>query len=101
MHGRRRKALSSKFRVQDSTFWGGGTLNLERGTLNLVGAKENGMRLKHAIISIIAVTALLATRVSSFAAEVGGKPEKSDVVVTCAQTSGAFTPIWLAYEAGV
>src|ERR1043165_1597245 len=59
------------------------------------------MRLKHAIISIIAVTALLATRVSSFAAEVGGKPEKSDVVVTYAQTSGAFTPIWLAYEAGL
>ena len=37
----------------------------------------------------------------SFAAEVGGKPEKTDVVVTYAQTSGAFTPIWLAYEAGL
>ena len=33
--------------------------------------------------------------------EVGGKPEKSDVVVTYAQPSGAFTPIWVAYEAGL
>lgn len=37
----------------------------------------------------------------SFAAEVGGKPEKSDVTVTYAQVSGAFTPIWVAYEAGL
>src|ERR1043166_4788769 len=103
MHGRRRKTYSSRFRVQGSTFnvLRRGTGNLERGTLNLVGAKENGMRLKHAIISIIAVTALLATSVSSFAAAVCGKPEKSDVVVTYAQTSGAFTPMWLAYEAGL
>jgi len=35
------------------------------------------------------------------AAEPGGKPEKSDVVVTYAQPSGAFTPIWVAYEAGL
>ena len=37
----------------------------------------------------------------SFGAEVGGKPEKTDVVVTYAQPSGAFTPIWIAYEAGL
>jgi NitT/TauT family transport system substrate-binding protein len=37
----------------------------------------------------------------AFAAEVGGKPEKVDVVVTYAQPSGAFTPIWVAYEAGL
>ena len=37
----------------------------------------------------------------SFGAAVGGKPEKSDVVVTYAQPSGAFTPIWVAYEAGL
>ncbi len=36
-----------------------------------------------------------------FAAEVGGKPEKPDVIVTYAQPSGAFTPIWVAYEAGL
>lgn len=37
----------------------------------------------------------------SFAADVGGKPEKIDVVVTYAQPSGAFTPIWVAYDAGL
>jgi NitT/TauT family transport system substrate-binding protein len=37
----------------------------------------------------------------TFAAEGGGKPEKADVVVTYAQPSGAFTPIWVAYEAGL
>ena len=37
----------------------------------------------------------------AFAAEIGGKPEKSDVVVSYAQPSGAFTPIWVAYEAGL
>jgi NitT/TauT family transport system substrate-binding protein len=37
----------------------------------------------------------------SCAAEVGGRPEKVDVIVTYAQPSGAFTPIWVAYEAGL
>lgn len=51
-------------------------------------------------------SALLALLVSvatgqSFGTEVGGKPEKSDVIVTYAQPSGAFTPIWVAYEAGL
>jgi len=44
---------------------------------------------------------LALTAGQSFAAEVGGKPEKVDVVVTYAQPSGAFTPIWVAYEAGL
>ncbi len=35
------------------------------------------------------------------AADIGGQPEKSDVVVSYAQPSGAFTPIWVAYEAGL
>jgi len=42
---------------------------------------------------------LTATWVSG--AEVGGKPEKVDVVVTYAQASGAFTPIWVANDAGL
>src|SRR5207253_6222499 len=37
----------------------------------------------------------------ALAAEVGGKPEKTDVVVTYAQASGAFTPIWVANDAGL
>jgi NitT/TauT family transport system substrate-binding protein len=37
----------------------------------------------------------------ALAASDGGKPEKADVVVTYAQPSGAFTPIWVAFEAGL
>src|SRR5437870_11708205 len=44
---------------------------------------------------------LLAASVSFAATDIGGKPDKSDVTVTYAQPSGAFTPIWLAYEAGL
>ena len=44
---------------------------------------------------------LALTAGHAVAAEVGGKPEKVDVVVTYAQPSGAFTPIWVAYEAGL
>jgi NitT/TauT family transport system substrate-binding protein len=51
--------------------------------------------------AILFVSLLLFVSVSAIAAEVGGKPEKSDVVVTYAQPSGAFTPIWVAYEAGL
>ncbi len=50
-------------------------------------------------VLVAAMSALAASRL--FAAEVGGKPEKVDVVVTYAQPSGAFTPIWVAYEAGL
>jgi NitT/TauT family transport system substrate-binding protein len=37
----------------------------------------------------------------ALAAEIGSKPEKPDIVVSYAQPSGAFTPIWVAYEAGL
>jgi len=39
--------------------------------------------------------------VDSLAGEVGGRPEKTAVVVTYAQPSGAFTPIWVSHEAGL
>ena len=45
--------------------------------------------------------AWIFTMAPAFAADVGGKPEKSDIVVSYAQPSGAFTPIWVAYEAGL
>ncbi|MGH7835780.1 MAG: ABC transporter substrate-binding protein [Candidatus Binatia bacterium] len=51
-------------------------------------------------ITAIALAASLVPQ-SVPAAEVGGKPEKADVTVTYAQPSGAFTPIWVAYEAGL
>src|SRR5207249_1869178 len=41
------------------------------------------------------------TTTYALAAEVGGKPEKPDVTVTYAQASGAFTPIWVASDAGL
>ena len=52
------------------------------------------------ILLAAALASALATA-PSFAAEPGGKPEKPDIVVTYAQPSGAFTPIWVAYEAGL
>src|SRR4029077_15619733 len=60
------------------------------------------MRQRIRVAFLMAFASLPAlTFSSSWAAEVGGKPEKTDVVVTYAQASGAFTPIWLAYEAGL
>jgi len=37
----------------------------------------------------------------SSGAEIGGKPEKVDVTVTYVQPSGVFTPVYVAYEAGL
>jgi len=51
---------------------------------------------------LVVVSLLVASATSSvFAADAGGKPEKGGVIVTYAQPSGAFTPIWVAYEAGL
>ncbi|MGA8589310.1 MAG: hypothetical protein WB803_08460, partial [Pseudolabrys sp.] len=51
----------------------------------------------------IMVTAWLVSVLDapSFGVDAGGKPEKPDVIVSYAQPSGAFTPIWVAYEAGL
>src|SRR5712692_2129684 len=69
------------------------------------GARENSMnrakRLKYGSRLVRAMVLFLLTLGPAFAAEVGGKPEKTDVVVTYAQASGAFTPIWVAFEAGL
>ncbi|HYA29692.1 MAG TPA: hypothetical protein VEI95_12800, partial [Acidobacteriota bacterium] len=35
------------------------------------------------------------------AAQLGGKPEKSNFVLSFTQASGAFTPLWVAQEAGL
>ncbi|HUC97258.1 MAG TPA: hypothetical protein VMR88_02200, partial [Candidatus Polarisedimenticolaceae bacterium] len=51
--------------------------------------------------AVLLVVVLSVIGCRSFGAVVGGKPEKNDVVVTYAQPSGAFTPIWVAYEAGL
>ena len=57
--------------------------------------------MQHAKWFVMAIALSLALPQITFAAEAGGKPEKTDVVVTYAQPSGAFTPIWVAYEAGL
>ncbi len=44
---------------------------------------------------------VLVSTLSFAASEVGGKPEKADVIVTYVQPSGVFTPIYVAYEAGL
>ena len=49
---------------------------------------------------VCCVAAILASA-ASFAAEVGGKPEKTDVIVTYVQPSGVFTPVYVAAEAGL
>jgi NitT/TauT family transport system substrate-binding protein len=63
--------------------------------------KGRGIPMKHGNILVIAAFVLITAAKLSFAADAGGKPEKADVVVTYAQPSGAFTPIWVAYEAGL
>jgi len=50
---------------------------------------------------VMVIFLIVSMTSSAFAADAGGKPEKTDVVVTYAQPSGAFTPIWVAYEAGL
>jgi NitT/TauT family transport system substrate-binding protein len=50
---------------------------------------------------ILTLIFLIAGLRPGLAADVSGKPEKTDVVVTYAQPSGAFTPIWVAYDAGL
>jgi len=57
---------------------------------------------RRTIQTVALVALMLATSSAAFGATGdGGKPEKSDVVVTYAQPSGAFTPIWVAFEAGL
>lgn len=62
---------------------------------------RRGMAKKRLRWPIVFILLLSVPSGQSFGADVGGKPEKSDVVVTYAQPSGAFTPIWVAYEAGL
>lgn len=60
-----------------------------------------GMRRKRRRCLLALALFLTVMAGPSFGADIGGKPEKADVVVTYAQPSGAFTPIWVAYEAGL
>lgn len=48
----------------------------------------------------LALILLLLSSHALAASEVGGKPEKTEIVVAYVSPSGAFTPVWVAYEAG-
>lgn len=50
---------------------------------------------------ILAAAILAFSHGAGLAAEIGGKPEKTDVIVTYVQPSGVFTPVYVAYEAGL
>ena len=64
----------------------------------IIKQTKSGLYLR---ILIAATLASVLATAPSFAAEPAGKPEKTDVIVTYAQPSGAFTPIWVGYEAGL
>ncbi len=57
------------------------------------------MNIRRMSKTVALATMLLTIASAVFAAD--AKPEKPDVVVTYAQASGAFTPIWVAFEAGL
>ena len=48
----------------------------------------------------LALMPLLLSSHAPAASEIGGKPEKAQIIVSYPSPSGAFTPIWVAYEAG-
>ena len=56
---------------------------------------------KSVLATVLGLTAALFTALGFAQTEGGGKPEKTDVVVTYAQPSGAFTPIWVAADTGL
>ena len=61
--------------------------------------QPSGNGIRSALLPILFLIACSGTQ--AVAAEVGGKPEKTEIIVTYVQPSGAFTPIWVAYEAGL
>lgn len=65
-------------------------------TTNSVVPNQCGSRLAKGL----ALIALLLSSHVLEASEVGGKPEKTEIVVAYVSASGAFTPIWVAHEAG-
>jgi len=55
-------------------------------------------RIHRGVIFILLVIALLPEH---SLAQLGGKPEKSNFALSYTQASGAFTPLWVAQEAGL
>ena len=53
------------------------------------------------LLPLVGFMVVLTPSLAVEASEIGGKPEKADVVVPYAQPSAVFAPIWVAYEAGL
>lgn len=61
------------------------------------GGKQSCARL----VILIAIVFTFLSFANSAAAQLGGKPEKSNLTISYTQASGAFTPLWVAQEAGL
>ena len=55
-------------------------------------------RIHRGVLFVLLVIALLPEH---SLAQLGGKPEKSNFALSYTQASGAFTPLWVAQEAGL
>jgi len=64
-----------------------------------IGRNEE-RRYRQLWFSLVLVFALFSLS-SRAGAQLGGKPEKSNFTVSYTQASGAFTPLWVAQEAGL
>lgn len=53
------------------------------------------------LATLLGFIALFTSSLGFAASEVGGKPEKPEIIVTYGQASGAWTHVWVAYEAGL
>lgn len=49
---------------------------------------------------ILSYSALTFALPALAAIDIGGRPEKTEIIIAVAQPSGGFTPVWVAYEAG-
>jgi NitT/TauT family transport system substrate-binding protein len=62
-------------------------------------SKLPNQRARKLAMGLVLMPLLLSSHALA-ANEIGGKPEKTEIVVSYPSPSGAFTPIWVAYDAG-
>ncbi|MBI2997979.1 MAG: ABC transporter substrate-binding protein, partial [Deltaproteobacteria bacterium] len=58
-------------------------------------------RLRRGLPIIVGSALVLMSSLGFAASDVGGRPERTEIVVVYTQPSGGFTPVWVAYEAGL
>ncbi|TAJ96322.1 hypothetical protein EPO44_13290, partial [bacterium] len=68
-------------------------------TIEIINSDRNRWGRRLAVL--LGFIPFLIVSLAFAASEVGGRPEKTEIVVTYPQPSGAFTHIWVAYEAGL